>query len=359
MILETAILNIRPGEEAAFEVAMKKAKPLIAASPGFRGIEVRPNLNQPGQYMLLVGWDSVADHEDGFRKSERYGRWKALLHHFYEPFPKVDHFGESLMPSTTALYEKIGIGNDTSRQPDPRIADQLIELMDLQGGERILDIGCGTANYTGMLASRGLDMTGLDVSATMLARARGKHPNLPLLKASVESIPLPDNSVDQVMCTLAIHHFPDLVTAFKEVRRVLHGDRFVLFTAIAEQTKGYWLGHYFPQALERALVQDPTTQAVSEALEAAGFTSVEFIPWNVPENLVDKFAYVGKDNPEIYFEEGILDGISLFSNLGHREEIEAGLAKLRADIDSGARKAIRQRYDHDLGDYSFVVAHTS
>lgn len=357
MILETAILNIRPGEEAAFEVAMKKAKPLIAASPGFRGIEVRPNLNQPGQYMLVVGWDSVADHEEGFRKSQRYERWKSLLHHFYEPFPIVDHFGESLMPSTTALYDKIGIGYDTSRGPDSRIADQLTELLDLLGGERILDIGCGTANYTGLLASRGLDMTGLDISATMLARARDKHPGLPLLRASVEDIPLPDNCVDRVMCTLAIHHFPDLVTAFREVRRVLRGDRFVLFTAIAEQTAGYWLGHYFPKALERALVQDPTTKAVSEALKAAGFSHHEFTPWNVPENLVDKFAYVGKDKPEIYFQEGILDGISLFSNLGYRDEIEQGLAQLREDIDTGAWHAIRQQYDHGLGDYSFIVAY--
>jgi ubiquinone/menaquinone biosynthesis C-methylase UbiE/heme-degrading monooxygenase HmoA len=357
MILETAVLTIKPGQEADFEVAMKMAKPLIARSQGFRGIEVRPNLDCPGQYLLLVSWDNVGDHEDGFRKSERYGRWKELLHHFYDPFPTVDHFGESFMPGTTAIYDRIGIGYDTSRVPDPRIADTLIDLIAPEPGDSILDIACGTANYTGLLADRGLNMTGLDLSATMLARAREKNPALPLIRASVEDIPLPDNSFDHVMCTLAIHHFPDLQNAFAEVARVLRGDRFVTFTATSEQTAGYWLGHYFPNATKRAVETDPSVEAIETALSEAGFKHHEFVNWEVPENLLDRFAYSGKDNPELYFEEGILDGISLFANLGHKDEIEAGLKALRADIDSGKWQDVRDQYDHDLGDYCFVIAH--
>ena len=97
MILEAAYLNIRPGQDTAFVAAMATARPLIAASPGFGGIEVRPCIGQPGRYLLLVWWEKLEDHTQGFRGSERYRKWKALLHHFYEPFPLVEHFAEPVV----------------------------------------------------------------------------------------------------------------------------------------------------------------------------------------------------------------------------------------------------------------------
>jgi heme-degrading monooxygenase HmoA len=96
MIIEHALLRVRDGETAAFEAAMAEAKPLIAASPGFGGIEVRPACEQTGLYLLLVRWDDIASHRDGFRKSDRYEQWRGLLHHFYEPMPEVRYFGESV-----------------------------------------------------------------------------------------------------------------------------------------------------------------------------------------------------------------------------------------------------------------------
>jgi len=96
MILEHALLQVRVGEEAAFEAAIAEAKPLIAASPGFLCIEVRPATEKPGLYLLLVRWESVADHRDGFRKSARYEQWRALLHRFYDPMPSVEYFGDPL-----------------------------------------------------------------------------------------------------------------------------------------------------------------------------------------------------------------------------------------------------------------------
>lgn len=96
MIIEHALLQVRPGEEAAFEAAMAQAKPLIAASPGFQDIEVRPAIEKPGLYLLLVRWDSIAVHRDGFRTSDRYQQWRALLHPFYDPMPSVDYFEDPL-----------------------------------------------------------------------------------------------------------------------------------------------------------------------------------------------------------------------------------------------------------------------
>lgn len=96
MIIEHALLRVRSGDELAFEAAMAEAKPLIAASRGFVSIEVRPAIETTGTYLLLVRWLSVADHRDGFRKSDRYKQWRDLLHRFYEPMPDVGYFGEAL-----------------------------------------------------------------------------------------------------------------------------------------------------------------------------------------------------------------------------------------------------------------------
>ena len=96
MILEHALLRVRPGQDAAFEAALAEAKPLIAASPGFQGIEVRPAVEKPGLYLLIVRWESIAHHRDGFRASDRYQEWRALLHGFYDPMPEVQYFGDAL-----------------------------------------------------------------------------------------------------------------------------------------------------------------------------------------------------------------------------------------------------------------------
>jgi len=96
MILESAILDVRPGETAAFEAAIKEARPLIAATPGFRSIAVRRCIETPNRYLLLVEWEKLEDHTVGFRRSARYEKWRALLHHFYAPFPHVEHFGEDV-----------------------------------------------------------------------------------------------------------------------------------------------------------------------------------------------------------------------------------------------------------------------
>lgn len=96
MILEVAILNVKSGQGAQFEAAMAEAKPLIAATPGFQRIEVRPCVETKGRYLLLVWWTTLEDHTVGFRGSDRYQEWRAKLHHFYDPFPLVEHYAAPL-----------------------------------------------------------------------------------------------------------------------------------------------------------------------------------------------------------------------------------------------------------------------
>jgi heme-degrading monooxygenase HmoA len=92
MILEVAILNVRPGQGAAFEAAFRQASPIIASMSGYVGHELHRCLEVRDKFVLLVRWETLEDHTVGFRGSPRYQEWKALLHHFYDPFPVVEHY---------------------------------------------------------------------------------------------------------------------------------------------------------------------------------------------------------------------------------------------------------------------------
>ena len=92
MVIEHALLDVIPGLEGAFEAAFARAKPIISASPGFRSLRLSRGIETPNRYLLLVEWDTLEDHTEGFRRSSGYEEWRRLLHHFYDPFPEVDHY---------------------------------------------------------------------------------------------------------------------------------------------------------------------------------------------------------------------------------------------------------------------------
>ena len=91
-VLEVAILNVVPGQEAAFELAFAEAKSIFASMHGYLGHELQRCIETPNRYVLLVRWRNLEDHTMGFRQSDEYQRWKSLLHHFYDPFPTVEHY---------------------------------------------------------------------------------------------------------------------------------------------------------------------------------------------------------------------------------------------------------------------------
>ena len=92
MILEVAILNVKPGQSKQFEAAFSKAQTIIASMPGYLSHEVQRCIEVENQYILLVRWQTLKDHTEGFRGSAQYQEWKALLHDFYDPFPTVEHY---------------------------------------------------------------------------------------------------------------------------------------------------------------------------------------------------------------------------------------------------------------------------
>ncbi|MFC7682146.1 antibiotic biosynthesis monooxygenase family protein [Paenibacillus sp. GCM10028914] len=92
MILEVAILNIKPGLTPSFEKAIKEASAIIASMKGYISHEVQECIEDDHKYILLVKWESLEDHTIGFRGSAEYQEWKSMLHHFYDPFPTVEHY---------------------------------------------------------------------------------------------------------------------------------------------------------------------------------------------------------------------------------------------------------------------------
>jgi len=92
MVLEVAILTVRPGQADAFEAAFREASAIIATIPGYRSHELHHCLEDDHRYLLLVRWHRLEDHTIGFRGSPAYRRWRDLLHHFYDPFPSVEHY---------------------------------------------------------------------------------------------------------------------------------------------------------------------------------------------------------------------------------------------------------------------------
>ncbi|MFI5429035.1 antibiotic biosynthesis monooxygenase family protein [Aeromicrobium sp. UC242_57] len=101
MIVEQGILNVVPGREDEFEAAMQEASAIIASMPGFQRLQVSRGIENPATYLLLVEWDTLEHHTEGFRGSAPYQQWRQLLHHFYDPFPVIEHFSPvvSVVPS--------------------------------------------------------------------------------------------------------------------------------------------------------------------------------------------------------------------------------------------------------------------
>jgi len=99
MILEVAILQVKPGLSESFEASFREATKIISRMKGHMHHELQKCLEDEHKYILLVRWETLKDHTIGFRGSQEYQQWKSLLHHYYDPFPVVEHF-ISVIPGT-------------------------------------------------------------------------------------------------------------------------------------------------------------------------------------------------------------------------------------------------------------------
>ncbi len=92
MILEVARLDVIPGEEARFQDDFGRAQAIISSMQGYISHQLQRCIETPSRYILLVRWETLEDHTEGFRRSSEYQEWKNLLYHYYDPFPEVEHY---------------------------------------------------------------------------------------------------------------------------------------------------------------------------------------------------------------------------------------------------------------------------
>lgn len=254
------------------------------------------------------------------------------------------------------LYDQIGATYSATRRADPSVAQALAEYVGVSNAGSFLDVGCGTGNYTCAVAAHGGRWHGIDTSAEMLGQARGKNRFITWTLGSAETLPFGTGDFTGAICTLAIHHFTSVATAFSETFRVLRAGKIVLFTAFPDQMRNYWLCHYFPRMMEKSINRMPGRELVIQELKNAGFTEPLVIPFHVTAELQDMFLYSGKLRPELYLEPAVRSNISSFATLCPARELEKGLSALRNDISSGRFQALLQQYSIDQADYAFVVA---
>ena len=254
-----------------------------------------------------------------------------------------------------AKYDTIGIDYNLTRKADPYLTEQFLHYLKPIKSGTYLDIGCGTGNYTNEFQKKGFRFIGVDPSLEMLEKAKLKNDQVDWKIGSAEEIGLPENFVDGIIGSLTIHHWTHLENGISQLYKVLKPNgRFVIFTSTPKQMKGYWLQHYFPKMLADSILQMPSLERVEKAMAATGIEDLEVSKYFIKPDLQDQFLYCGKHNPELYFDAHVRYGISSFSSLAHRTEVEHGLSQLRSDIDSGNINEIIESYKNDLGDYVFV-----
>ena len=256
-----------------------------------------------------------------------------------------------------AVYDTIGRTYDRTRRADSRILDGVVDHLGLPSGARLLDVGCGSGNYTIALRTRGFSMVGVDISEHMLRSARSKVTDIQWDHGDACALSYPDGMFEGVVSILATHHISDLESAFAEMYRVLEpGGRVVLFTSSPQQMRAFWLNHYLPSVVvvsERAM---RSYEDLEKDLYEAGFSNVRQAPFFVDDSLEDWFLHCGKYRPELYLDPVVRAGISTFALHERSDLLEQGLAQLAFDIESGQVDEVIRRYENDGGDFLFVAA---
>jgi SAM-dependent methyltransferase len=240
-----------------------------------------------------------------------------------------------------ALYDSIGRTYSGRRESDPRIAGAIAAAID--GCYSILNVGAGTGSYEPACKS----VVAIEPSRTMIAQ---RPPGAaPVIQGRAESLPFRDGSFDAVLGILTVHHWRDKEKGFSECRRVAR-KRVVFFTIDFDVSDKFWLFDYFP-----ALIIDKQIFPNIERY-ADFFRSVELLPVPIPADCRDGFLGAYWKRPREYLDPLVRGSISTFSRIG---DMAANLARLEADIDSGAWQ---QRYPYlkdqselDLG-YRLVIA---
>ena len=223
---------------------------------------------------------------------------------------------------SSPAYDRIGIGYTGFRRPDPRIEVRIWAA--LGDARSVVNVGAGSGSYE----PHDREVIAVEPSPVMIAQRPPGAASV--LEGAAEALPLEDESVDAAMGIFTIHHWDDLGAGLAEMRRVAR-KRIVLVTIDAEKNAEIWtLAEYFPAAMRAEEEKMPLMRELEALLPGA---EVEAVP--MPSRCKDEFTSALWDRPEMFLDPAVLRASSLWHTLP-TEEIEAGQARLRTDLESGA-----------------------
>ena len=233
-------------------------------------------------------------------------------------------------------YDSVSKNYDTSRAASAEIVNKLINLLKVNSDSVLLDMGCGTGNYTAALQQLAKLIIGVDLSLGMIKKARTKLPSPNFICGNISSLPFNSEKFDGAYSTQVIHHVQKKDIFIREAHRVLRRGAYIAIeTCSHSQILTYWFCHYFPKSFELEKKRIPAIETIIAMLESAGFSNIgiEICFQNV----------IANETLEKYLDKNYRDGISTFALLSE-EEIEIGCNKLREDIASGAIESVIQKY---------------
>jgi SAM-dependent methyltransferase len=230
-----------------------------------------------------------------------------------------------------ALYDTIGRSYSAVRRPDRRIAAAINAA--LGDAASVVNVGAGTGSYE----PSDRDVIAVEPSEVMI---RQRPPDAaPCRQGAAEALPLETASVDAAMAVLTVHHWSDLARGLKEMARVAR-KRVVVMTWVPDAASFWLTDDYFPEIMAYDRTIFPGTADLSAILHRT-IGPTRFTPVPIPHDCTDGFLCAYWRRPEAYLDAYVRGGISSFARI----DCEPGLAKLRADLESGRW---RQRHGHLL-----------
>jgi ubiquinone/menaquinone biosynthesis C-methylase UbiE len=233
-------------------------------------------------------------------------------------------------------YDKISRIYDTSRVTNAETTEKLIRLLQISNDSVLLDMGCGTGNYTYALRRVAKSIVGIDSSIGMLEQARAKFTDLLLVSGDLTSMPFKPESFDAVFAVQVLHHVKEKELFLTEAYRVLRkGAGIAIHACSHRQMRAFWFYHYFPKGLQVDLARMPDSKEIVSLLTKVGFS-------NIGVEICYHDVVVANETPERYLDRNYRDSISTFAFLSE-EDVELGCEKIRENIASGAVENVVQQ----------------
>ena len=241
------------------------------------------------------------------------------------------------------VYDQIGVGYATGRQPDPRWMRQIERATG--DGVRALDVGAGTGSY------EPTDRTVVAVEPSRTMIEQRAPASAPVIQAMAQNLPFADGQFDVAMAILTVHHWENVEAGIAELRRVSR--RQVVLTYDPRLHAQFWLCDYIPEIAHFELGRAPSVERLASLLESDVIRTLR-----VPADMRDGVLIANWRRPQAYLDPAVRACCSGLAQLDE-QAVDAGIRRLRTDIGDGTwdrrHSHLNAQTDYD-GGYRLIIA---